>query len=624
MTKSPFVAISTRLLLAGALILTATGLAATQPAAPATRPAAGQRSWPLTRPEASNFAETSLYADVMSFMKEMAQRSPQIHLTTFGYSFEGRPLPLAVIGAAGASPEQVLATKKTRIYLQGNIHAGEVEGKEALLWLLRSIAKGERAAWFKSVVLLIGPIYNPDGNDRVSVANRGSQNGPIGGMGQRTNAQNLDLNRDCTKLETSEARSLAMLLNRYDPHVAVDLHTSDGSADSGFYLTYETSLNPNDSKATSNLLRDGLLPAVTKTIKAKHGWDYFYYGGVRRGAERAYGADAELAKPRYTSTYFGVRNRLGILVETYSYASFEDRIKSNYWFVEEVIDYVVRNGEAVQQAVATANGESVIGKELAVRQQLTKGGAPVPIVFAESVTERNPYVPDRPIRKRVPGGERTETMPHLGTTAPTETSLAPRAYVLPAVIAQPAAVPAGPPGGAPPAAQPPAGPPVTPPAGPPGAPPAGPPGGRAGGPPPGQMGPGFGGRGGAGASPSARTLGAVADRLEAHGIRFFRTEKEQTIKGERFKIETSVLAEREYQGAHKMRTLTGKWEPTEQTVPAGSIVVPMDQPLARLAFLLFDPRSDDGFMAWNILDPVLGATPAPEHYPVIRTMAVLR
>jgi hypothetical protein len=604
---------STRLLLAALLLCAGTVLvAARQAAAPAPARQATQKSWPLTRPEATDFAETSQYADVIAFMKAMAAASPQIHLTTFGYTHEGRPLPLAVIGAPGATPAQVLATKKIRIYLQGNIHAGEVEGKEALLWLLRSIAKGERAAWFKSVVLLIGPIYNADGNERVSVVNRGSQNGPIGGMGQRTNAQNLDLNRDCTKLETPEARSMAMLLTRYDPHMAIDLHTTDGSAESGLYLTYETSLNPNDSKATAGLLRDGLLPAVTRSVKAKHGWDYFYYGGVMRGgAERAFGSDSELAKARYTSTYFGVRNRLGILVETYSYASFEDRIKANYWFLEEVIDYVIKNGDAVRTAVATADSESVIGKELAVRQQLIKGPAQVPIVFAQTVTERNPYVPDRPIRKRVPGGERTEMMAHFGTTAPTETSLAPRAYVLPAVIAQPGAaptaVPPGPPAGARPAAQ----------------PPAGPPGGRAGGPPPGQMGPGFGGRGGAGASPSARVLAAVADRLEAHGIRYTRTEKELTIKGERFKIESSTLAEREYQGTHKMRTLTGKWEATEQTLPAGSIVVPMDQPLARLAFLLFDPRSDDGLMAWNILDPVLGATPAPEYYPILRTMSVV-
>ena len=65
-------------------------------------------------------------------------------------------------------------------------------------------------------------------------------------MGQRHNAQDFDLNRDCTKLETSEARSLARLMTEYDPHIAVDLHTTDGSAH-GFYLTYQTSVSPNTS-----------------------------------------------------------------------------------------------------------------------------------------------------------------------------------------------------------------------------------------------------------------------------------------------------------------------------------------------------------------------------------------
>jgi hypothetical protein len=99
-----------------------------------------------------------------------------------------------------------------------------------------------------------------------------------------------------------------------------------------------------------------------------------------------------------------------------------------------------------------------------------------------------------------------------------------------------------------------------------------------------------------------------------------RTDKDVPFKGERFKLQSNTLAQNEYQGTHKMRTVTGAWETVEQTIPAGSIIVPMDQPLARLAFILFDPRSDDGFMAWNILDAVLGATPAPEYYPVLRTM----
>jgi hypothetical protein len=572
--------------------------AAAQSAAPA-RPSAAQArpvaasKWPLTRPEATNFAETSSYEDVISYMKAMAAASPQIHMTTYGYTFEGRPLPLAVIGAPEATAEAVLATGKTRIYIQGNIHAGEVEGKEALLWLLRSIAKGERAEWFQSVVLLINPIYNADGNERVNLTNRGSQNGPVGGMGQRTNAQNLDLNRDCTKMETAEARSLAMLLSAYDPHMAIDLHTTDGSVDSGFYLTYETSLNPNDSAATAGLLRNVLLPEVTKAVKAKHGWDYFYYGGVVRGdVERAWSSDVELALPRFTSTYFGVRNKLGILVETYSYATFEDRIKANCWFLEEVIGFAAKNGETVRRAVASAEGESVIGKLLAVRQKLVKGPAPVQVVTAQTVMERNPYVPDRSMRRRVPGGEKTEVMGHYATAEPTETSLAPRAYVMPFSAAAPAAAPPAPPAASR--------------GGPPGAPPG--------------PGTGIGTRGQPAGSPATRAMNGVIDRLEAHGIKYYKTEKDQPFKGERFTIEASTLAEREYQGTHRMRALTGKWDVVEQTLPAGSLVVPMDQPLARLAFILFDPRSDDGFMAWNILDPVLGGTPPPQYYPVLRTM----
>ncbi len=574
---------------------------AAKPAAPASA-----KPWPLTRPEASGFAETSRYEDVVAFMKAMDVASPNIHLTTYGYTYEGRPMPLAVVGAADARPETVRATKKIRIYIQGNIHAGEVEGKEALLWVLRSVAKGERAAWLNSVVLLINPIYNADGNERVNLRNRGRQNGPVGGMGQRHNAQDFDLNRDCTKLETSEARSLARLMTEYDPHIAIDLHTTDGSAH-GFYLTYQTSVSPNTSAGLVALARNQLFPAVTKTVKAKHGWDFFYYGNIsRQGGEQAWYNDLDLYKPRYTQTYFGIRNRLGILVETYSYATFEDRIKSNYWFLEEVIDYAVKNADAVRKAVAAADVESIVGKPQAVRGKLVKESEPVQVVMADTVEERNPYVPDVNMLRRANGTEKIVPMAHFATVEGTETSVAPRYYVLPAVPAAPAPAPNAPPPQAPPAAgQPPAA----------GAPPQGGQRGQ-GGPPPG-MGGGFG-RGGV--SPAQRSFNAVVDRLTAHGVKFTRTDKEMAFAGERFVVEQSTQDQNEFRGAapHKLRTLTGKWEPVDQAIPPGSLIVPMDQPLARLAFILFDPRSDDGFLTWNILDGLLGDK--PQYYPVLRTM----
>ena len=607
MADSRLLVFRVRALVAWALVLIMTGAAAAQqPPSASAKPSAqtaASRTWPLTRPEATSYTETSRYDDVVGFMKAMAAASPRIHLTTCGYTFEGRPMPLAVVGAPGSTPQEVLKTGKTRIYIQGNIHAGEVEGKEAALWLLRSIAKGERNGWFQHVVLLINPIYNADGNERVSVRNRGSQFGPIGGMGQRANAENLDLNRDNTKLETAEARSLARLLTQYDPHIAIDLHTTNGS-DHGFYLTYETSVSPNTSPGITSLVRGDLLPSVTKAVKAKHGWSYFYYGGPTRSGERVWAGDLDLYKPRYTQTYFGIRNRIGILSETYSYASFEDRIKADYWFLEEIINYAARNGEAIRKATAAADAESIVGMPQAVRGRLVRAKDPVEVVLADVVDERNPYVPDRPMRRRVDGSERVETMPHLGLVEATETVVAPRAWVISSAPSPAAAAPG------PPAA---------------GAPLAGPPQGRPPGVPPGAPGPG--GRGGMGGgfgrpagNPTTRVLSSVVDRLEAHGIKYFKTSKPVPFKGERFKIASTELAQAEYQGTHRLRTITGAWEATEQEIPAGSLVVPMDQPLARLAFILLDPRSDDGFMAWNILDPMLTATPAPEFYPVLRTM----
>ena len=565
-----------------ALLLAGGALSAQTPAAKTAR-ASNSAQW-LTRPERTDYAETSRYDDVIAYMKQMAAVNPNIHLTTYGYTTEGRPLPLAVIGAPGASAEQVLATNKTRVYIQGNIHAGEVEGKEALLWLLRSIAKGERNAWLKSTVLLINPIYNADGNERVSVSNRGSQAGPVGGMGTRENAQGLDLNRDGTKMETAEARSMASLLTRYQPHVAMDLHTTDGSSNSGFTMTYETSLNPNNSKAQMSLLRDVLLPEITKNVKTKHGADWFYFGGVSgTGEQRAWRSDAELAKPRYTSTYYGVRNILGLLTETYSYASFKTRITETYWFLEESLNYVASHGETVRDVVAKANAESIIGQQLAVRQQLVKAPALQTIVFAPTISVRNPYVADRPYRLRPDGQDRaavtTEMLPFYGTAEPTETTLAPRVWVVPMTAATSAApTPAPTPGGF------------------------------------------GGGRGGAAGTPTQRMMATVIDRLEAHGIRYRVTTADQPFSGDRFKIATNTLETREYQGTHKARTLTGAWEAAEQTLPAGSLVIPMDQPLARLAFILMDPRSDDGFMWWNLLDAVLGQSPAPAYYPVWRSM----
>ena len=128
-----------------------------------------------TVPEQTNFTNTSKYDDVVAFLKALAQASDRVHLTTFGVTNEKRDLPLAVVGAPAATPQAVRQTGKLRVYIQGNIHGGEVEGKESAQMLLRDLAAGRHDDWLQSMVFLIAPIYNADGNERFALSNRGPQ-----------------------------------------------------------------------------------------------------------------------------------------------------------------------------------------------------------------------------------------------------------------------------------------------------------------------------------------------------------------------------------------------------------------------------------------------------------------
>src|SRR5882762_4363171 len=508
-------------------------------AAAQSRPAAV----PLrTRPERTAYRETSSYADVVEFVRRASAMAPRLlHPTTFGYTMEGRALPLVVVGRVrDASPAAVRASGKLRIFIQANIHAGEVEGKEAAQMLLRALARGEHATWFDSLVLLIAPIYNADGNERVKLTNRPLQNGPVGGMGQRANAQGLDLNRDHMKLESPEARSLVALFNAYDPQVVIDLHTTDGSFH-GYHLTYAPPLHPNTDSAIVRLLRDDWLPAVTRAIKRRDGWDFYYYGdfpGPREPViERGwYSFDA---RPRFNNNYVGLRNRFAILSEAYSYATCEERIRATYRFLEEILSYARGHAATLRRVVAAADAAEVTGRTLALREEFQRTDS-VAILVGAVAEDRHPYTGERLLRRLEV--RRPERMPEFQTFRPTETAVAPAFYYVPAELKK------------------------------------------------------------------------VVALLEAHGVRLERLARAETRGVERFAIDSQTTAANEFQGHHE-RSLYGRWETTEVTLPESTVVVAVHQPLGRLVFTLLEARSDDGVVDWNVLDDVLADA---KSYPILR------
>ncbi|MDP6579215.1 MAG: M14 family metallopeptidase, partial [Vicinamibacterales bacterium] len=392
----------------------------------------GEQPLLTTRAERTRYEQSTGYGEVVQFLERAAALSDRVHVTTFGSTVEGRPLPLAVVGdTIDARPESVTSGDRTRVWLQANIHGGEVCGKEALLMLLRDLVTGEHDDWLSSLTLLIAPIYNADGNELIGPDNRPFQFGPFQGMGVRTNAQGLDLNRDHTKLESPEARALARAYQEYDPHVVVDLHTTNGTAHA-YHLTYAPPLHPNTPAAIDTLLRDEWLPAVTEAIKATYGWDMYFYGNTLRGAGAAPTWNTFDHRPRFNNSYVGLRNRVGILSEAYAYAPFDERVAATLRFVEEVLAFASERADVIAALVEQGDTESVVGSRLATRATRERSVEPVEILLGETDEVENPYT-RAPMRRRL--DTVTPTMMYeYGRFAAAEDGdeLAPEAYYVPA------------------------------------------------------------------------------------------------------------------------------------------------------------------------------------------------
>jgi hypothetical protein len=307
-------------------------------------PAPSLRAQQTTAERTAN-RETSSYADVMAFVDSLSRRGAGLRVQGMGESPLGKPLPLVIAAHPMiSSPGEAHRSGKPVVYIQANIHAGEVEGKEALQMLLRDLTLGELRPLLDSLVLIAVPIYNADGNDRFGPAekNRPGQNGPAV-VGLRSNGQYLDLNRDYVKLEAPETRASVAVIGEWDPDVFMDLHTTNGSYH-GYALTYAPGLNPNRN-AINDYARDTFLPLVRKRMRERHQQEVFAYGNFRSQDPDSLilGWETYDARPRFGTNWAGMRNRMSILAEAYSNADFGTRISAMYNFVREVLTAIAED-----------------------------------------------------------------------------------------------------------------------------------------------------------------------------------------------------------------------------------------------------------------------------------------
>jgi hypothetical protein len=296
----------------------------------------------------------------LDIVKQLVKISKNVRVETIAISTDGKTVPLLVIGKPLPADRSALKNdKRLVLYIQANIHAGEVEGKEASLMFARELLEQKNNPLLDKLVILICPIFNPDGNDQISKLNRTHQNGPENGVGVRHNGMLLDMNRDAVKAETPEVRGLLMnVFNKWDPDIFVDCHTTNGS----YHIepvTFTWMVHPNSDKTLIDYMSSKLGPSVNRNLLDKYKVENCFYGEFASMTEPEKGWFFDAADARYITNYYGLRNRLAILDENYVYADYKSRVMGNFYLLKTIAEFAAGETEIIQKLIADADSRTV-------------------------------------------------------------------------------------------------------------------------------------------------------------------------------------------------------------------------------------------------------------------------
>lgn len=351
----------------------------------------------LTTPEKTAFDKTSTSEDVLAFVDAVKKKSDWVHTETLLVSDSGLSVPMVIMANPKVtSPAEAKKSGKPIVYFQGNIHGGEVEGKEALMILMREILFGNKTYLLNNQIVIFVPNYNPDGNNKLSATHRKSQEHCPHLAGSRRSGGDWDLNRDGIKMDAVETRGLMKnLILKWDPDVFVDMHTTNGVWHAN-ELTYAHSYHSAGHPATSAYTRDVMLPQIKKNALHKYDLHFDIYGGYSLAEgwppKKFYTYNHH---PRYLVNQFGLRNKMAILSETFAHDKFYHRINSAHKFALEILEYTNMHGKQIKAINKKSETETI--QKIKQYAGTYKNGvrfkmAPTPQAFQLRTYEYIPYL----------------------------------------------------------------------------------------------------------------------------------------------------------------------------------------------------------------------------------------
>ena len=311
--------------------------------------------------EASDFHKTSNYTQTVEYMKKLAAASNgAIKLTWMPEkSAEGYDMMLAVAStSADKSPEGLKKSGKPTVLVEAEIHPGEANGKDAMFMLLRDMTTGKKplASILDKVNILFIPTVNVDGDMRTSAYGRINQNGPDI-TGWRVNGQNLNLNRDFTKLDSAEIRNVAWVFNQYDLSFFADTHSTDGA------------MYPYDSSYCNN--GEGWSPAATRwmdTVMQPHVYKEVQSYGHQIHECISLNDNKDLTQgyypyrtdlARFSNQYGDIRSVPSVLIEQHALHPYKTQVLGNYVMLKAMFESVGNNAGSLKTAIAADRSKAL-------------------------------------------------------------------------------------------------------------------------------------------------------------------------------------------------------------------------------------------------------------------------
>jgi hypothetical protein len=396
----------------------------------------GQAADLRTVAERSHYVRTGRYDEVERLCAAFAARWPsRVRCVEFGRSPEGRPM-LALVASNDGTLTPAAARQKRRpvLLMQGGIHAGEIDGKDAGFAVLRDLLEGTvvRGALDRVTVVFV-PVFNVDGHERVTRHNRPNQAGPEE-MGWRATSQNLNLNRDYVKADAPEMQAMLRLLGEWDPIVYADLHVTDGADfEHDIAINVAPTLAGDDGlRQAAVTLRDGLM----KTLAAGGSLPLDFYPSFVKGDDPASGFAVDVGPPRFSHEYWAMRQRIGVLVETHSWKPYAVRVRATRTTLVGLLEQAAADGVRWLDAAAAADraAAAVAGTTVALSYTATSHTRMLEFRGYAYTREASPisgglvtrYDPKTPQIWRIP--LRDEVAPAVTATAPRGGYVVPAGY----------------------------------------------------------------------------------------------------------------------------------------------------------------------------------------------------